>query len=193
MGSSGKLLRVSDISDADKLIGMGAFKAQSADPSTNLNGVPISSGFLYTQKMYLPTRKSLSKLWTALYTGGLLLTAGRNFLALYNAAGTRVGVSADLTTDFATAQVLGASMVTPYDAPAGYYFGGILANGGTPPTFLSGSLLGLGSSSIGNSGLTAANGYRYGFFGSGLNTTPVSIDPTLIVPNITASLWMAVS
>jgi hypothetical protein len=171
----------------------GSLLAWTFDPSNVANGVQTSAGVLYTAKVVLRSAATVSKLWVIVTTAGGTLTADQNFLALYNAAGTRVGVTASQHTAFASAQILGADLTTPYAAPAGAYYIGILTNGSTQPTFLAGTVLNKSSSSVGNAGQVAANGLRYGFTGSGQTSTPASITVGSIDPNLSATFWAAVS
>lgn len=169
-------------------------KAWAFDPANLANGVAVSAGFLYLTKLVLPAPATISKLWTIISTAGETLTEDQNFLVAYNAAGARVGVTADQTAAFASAQLLGAALTAPYAAPAGPLYVGVLANGGTPPTLLSGTLLNKSSRSVGNVGIAAAaDGFRFGFYGSSLTETPATITVASIDPNIGATLWMAVS
>jgi hypothetical protein len=171
----------------------GALLAWTFDPANVANGVQTSAGVLYTAKVTLRSAATISKLWVIVTTAGATLTADQNFLALYNSAGTRVGVTASQHTAFASAQILGADLTTPYAASAGAYYVGILSNGSTQPTFLSGTVLNKSSSSVGNAGMAAADGYRYGFTGSSQTATPSSITVGSIDPNLSATFWAAVS
>lgn len=171
----------------------GALLAWSFDPANVANGVQTSAGVLYTAKVTLRTAATISKLWVIVTTAGATLTSSQNFLALYNSSGTRVGVTASQHTAFQSAQILSADLTTPYAASAGSYYVGILTNGTTQPTFLSGTVLNKSSASVGNAGMVAANGYRYGFSGSGQTSTPSSITVGSIDPNLSATFWAAVS
>lgn len=163
------------------------------DPAHADQGVLLSAGALYTVKVTLPTSATISKLWIVIATAGDTLTTAQNFLALYDSGGTRRAVTADQTTAFGSAAILGASVASPYAASAGTYYIGILSNGSTPPTLMSSTLINKSSKSIANANVTAANGYRFGFTGSGQTSTPASITVASIDPNIGATLWAGIS
>ncbi len=170
-----------------------SFQGWAFDPAHADQGVPLSGGAMYLSRIVLPRAAVISKLWVVISTAGSTLTSNQNFLALYDSTGTRRAVTADQTTAFASAAILGADVAAPYSATAGTYFVGILANGGTPPTLLSATLINKSSRSVGNAGITAADGYRFGFSGSSQTATPASITVASIDPNIGATLWAAVS
>ncbi|HYC32121.1 MAG TPA: hypothetical protein VEB59_07495 [Gemmatimonadales bacterium] len=174
-------------------LGFGPLQARNFDPVGADQGPTISAGALYVFKAPAALPGTRSKLWTIVSTAGSTLTAGQNWMGLYDPAGEQVGATADLTTAFASAQILGADLVTPYAGPPGDYWVGILANGGTPPVFLAGTLLTKSSSSVGNAGHTAADGYRFGFAGTGHETLPESFDPSAIDPNMGAPIWVGIS
>lgn len=167
--------------------------AWSADPATAAGGVTTSAGAVYTVRVTLPAAAVVSKLWVVITAAGGTLTAGQNFLGLYSSAGTRLALTADQTTPFASTGILDAALTAPYSAAGGNYFVAVLCNGGTPITLASTSGIAAGSVAIGNAGLTAAGGYRFGFAATGATSLPNSFDPTLIVPNITANFWAAVT
>jgi hypothetical protein len=167
--------------------------AWTFDPALIANGVQTSAGVMYTAKVVLRSAATISKLWVIVTTAGTTLTSSQNYLALYNSAGARVGVTASQHTAFASAQILGASLAAAYDAPAGDYYVGILTNGSTQPTFLAGSILNKSSSSVGNAGMAAGSGVRFGFTGSALTAAPATITPGSIDPNLSAALWAGIS
>ena len=167
--------------------------AWAGDPAAAVGGVTISSGAVYTVRVTLPAGGTVSKVWMVISTAGGTLTAGQNFLGLYNAAGTRVGVTADQTTAFGSAQILGAALTAPYVAAGGHLFVAVLCNGGSPITLASMSGIAAGGVAIGNAGLAGADGYRFGFAATGQTALPASFDPTAIIPNITANFWAAIS
>lgn len=171
----------------------GQLVAWTFDPSNVANGVQTSAGVLYTSKVTLRSDYTISKLWVIVTTAGGTLTSNQNFLALYNSAGTRVGVTASQHTAFQSAQILGASLSASYAATAGDYYVGILTNGSTQPTFLTGTILNKSSMAVGNAALVAADGYRYAFTGSGQTSTPSSITVGSLDPNLSATFWVAIS
>lgn len=171
----------------------GALLAWTFDPSNVANGVQTSAGVLYTAKVTLRSAATVAKLWVIVTTAGGTLTSSQNFLALYDATGARVGVTASQHTAFQSAQILGASLTASYAAGAGDYYVGILTNGSTQPTFLSGTVLNKSSSSVGNAGMVAADGFRYAFTGSGQTSTPSSITVGSLDPNLSATFWAAIS
>lgn len=76
----------------------------------------------------------INNLFMGLSGDGIGLTAGQNFLGVYNAATTAlVASSADATAPFGgpTNALMTVPMAVPAFAPPGYYYAAMLANAGT--------------------------------------------------------------
>ncbi|WP_327132009.1 hypothetical protein OG311_13545 [Streptomyces sp. NBC_01343] len=131
--------------------------------------------------------------WTNLHLGitavGSTLTSSQNFVGLYNSAGTRVAVSADVTSTFAG--TIGEKTI-PFASPAsvtpGFYWAAILCTGSTPVTLVrsAGSVADLGNAVVG------AAGRRFGTIGTG-TSLPASITPSSIAATTSNTYWVAIS
>lgn len=109
---------------------------------------------------------------------GTVLTAGQNFIGLYDTGesvpgqATQLGITGDQTANFGAAAVALPALVVPALVQAGQdYFWGILANGTTAPTLERASS---GALALWNQGL-AGLGVRTGTSGAGLTALPASI------------------
>lgn len=112
----------------------------------------ITTGQIRWNKLWLRVPGTVTNIVTFVTTAGGTLTSGQNFVALYDAAGTQVGISADQTTAWGSTGVKTAALTTPYVAAAAGYYVAILSNGTTGPVF---SCHGATGSSAINSGLAA--------------------------------------
>lgn len=99
-------------------------------------GTVFTAGVIYLAKIVLAKPDWINGIAYTVGVAGATLTAGQNFVALIDSSGTRVGVSADQSANFAAAS-LGtgkvAALTAPVFCPAGVYYVAFLANGTTPP------------------------------------------------------------
>lgn len=156
------------------------------DVSAAVNSSALTAGVLAVARVVLRRAATISNLYMNVATGGVTLTAGQNFGALYDAAGTRVGVTADQSASWTSVGLKTMALTVPYNALAGYYWVAMLANGATPPSLSRGSII-----AAVNAGAAGAT-LRYAQTGAGLTTAPASFVPA----GLTASSlpwWMAVS
>lgn len=161
---------------------------ESFDPALVANGQVLTAGWLWTVRCTLGRPTVLSRLWCLVNTAGVTLTSNQNFLALFDAAGARVGLTASLHTAFASAAVVSASMTAPYAAAPGDYYIGVLANGGTGPSLLAGTALGV--TGFGTAGNVGNRLRRFGLAGTGLTAMPASITPGSIDGSISSTIWL---
>lgn len=162
------------------------------DPSTNLASSTITAGTVAMSKVWLRQPATVTNVIFGLAAFGATLTAGQNFAGLYNAAGTRVGVTADQTAAW-TAGTLGAqevALTAPFAAPAGAYYVAFLFNGTTSPGFARGSAAASGPSTV-NLKLTAADA-RYANGPAAQTSLPASITMASRTPTAPA-FWVALS
>jgi hypothetical protein len=151
-----------------------------------------SLGVLYLQRLAIRTAGQLiANLHIGLQATGTL-TSGQNFLALYDATtGTRLGVTADLTTALGTAGEIKAALTTPQTiAAAGFVYVGMVINGTVAPQFArSGSLVpGLGNI------LNTASTKRYGALGTTGTYTAAPASLTLsTINNSSNGPWVGLS
>ncbi len=160
-------------------------KTWSFDPMAAISTLTPTTGQLLLARV--PVIANISPVFCYYHvgTGGTGLTAGQNFLALYDSAGTRVAVSTDQTTNFGTSGVKVAGLsasLTP-----GNYWVAFLANGTSAPT-----LRGVSSTGgVGNTG-TGASTSRFGTIGAAQTVTPTSFSTSSIAADI-RSIWVALA
>lgn len=126
------------------------------DPALTQAGTILTSGVLYLARMKLPEASTVTNIIASVTTGGASLTASQNFAALYTSTGTRIAITADQSASWTGSGAKTMALAGgPYTLSAGTYYGALLANGTTPPTFLRAH--GVSTSTL-NIGLTAAAG-----------------------------------
>ena len=181
------------LKNADPAATDSALLAWSYDPTIATQTFLTTAGVLYLTRVVLTGQQTLTNGLIGLSTAGGTLTSAQNWVALYNSAGTRIAVSADQSTAFATAGLITAAWTSPVvGAAAGIYYIGVLCNGGTAVTLASGTTLKPGNVSLGNAGLTTATS-RYLTSGSSQTTTPASVTLSSASGNVAASIWAALS
>jgi hypothetical protein len=119
------------------------------------------------------------------------LTAGQNFVGLYDSSGTRVAVSADLASDWAVSGYKTTAFTASASLTTGAYFAAWLSVGTTPITVARASAM---NSAALNAGMTAAAA-RYSTGGTGW-TAQTSLPSPGTMANRTAgatSIWCALS
>lgn len=160
--------------------------AWTYDVSAGLNSTILTAGVLNLARIVLRQGATVSNLLMDVATAGSGLTAAQNFGALYDAAGNRVGITADQSASWTSTGLKTMALTVPYVAAAGQYLIAMLSNGTTPPTLQRGA--GLASVNAGTAGATL----RYATQGAGLTTPPASFSPASMASNAIA-WWMAVS
>jgi hypothetical protein len=181
------------LKNADPTATDSALAAWAFDPAGATQTFLTTAGVLYLVRMVLTSQQTITNGLVSLTTAGATLTSAQNFLALYNASGTRIAVSADQTTAFATAGLITAAWTTPVtNAAPGIYYVGVLCNGGTAVTLASGTTLKPGNVSLGNAGLATATS-RYLTSGTSQTATPASVTLSSASGNVAATIWAAIS
>ena len=167
------------------------FLAWTTDPvlSTGSSGA-LTSGTLYLHRFKVTTPVTVSDAWHVVATAGGTLTAGQNFIALYGSDGTRLAVTADLTTDWGTTGLKTSAFTSSVLLPVGVYYIGFLSNGTTgvnvakTATFTAGSAL--------NANLSAST-LRTSTGGTGL--TGLTVTPSTVTMSDrsagTNTIWVA--
>jgi hypothetical protein len=113
--------------------------ALSWDPAGTTGGAQVSAGRQLLQMIRVPT-STVTNIVYGVNTAGATLTAGQNFVGLYDFSGNLIASSADQTTPFGSTGLKTAPLSGgPYNLPSGLYFISFLANGTTMPFFDSGS------------------------------------------------------
>lgn len=165
------------------------YLAWSGDPAGVQSTVTPTGGVLYIQR--LPIRAAgtvVTNVHCAIATTGTL-TSGQNFMALYSSGGTRLSVTADLTTAFGTVgEVVGALAAPQTIAAADFVYAAILLNGSALPTLGRG---GPSISGLGNAKMTATT-KRFAQYGSTQTATPASLTLASMA-NTANAPWLALS
>lgn len=159
------------------------------DPATVADAFPLNTGVVYLCKVKVTKPSTLiTNVLYGITTNGTSLTAGQNFVGLYDSTGTRLGVSADQTTNYGSQGLKTAALTSPQTVAVGYYYVAFLAVGtGTQPSVAASG----GVSSAMNAGLVAATG-RFLTSGTGQTALPSSITLSSATLN-TGSRWAALS
>ncbi|WP_328436867.1 hypothetical protein OHA71_06355 [Streptomyces sp. NBC_00444] len=156
--------------------------------SLRSSGDGTTAGVVYLAKVKIPHPTTVDTIHVGVVTAGTTLTAGQNFVALYNSSGTLLATSADQAAAWATTGRKDAAITAQFLA-AGSYYVAILANGTTPPVFATGA--GHGSASTTNGLLTTATS-RFLTSGAGQTAMPASITLSSGTPN-SGARWAALS
>ncbi len=184
---------------ATSLIGPGAASPEftpadhglitwTADPANLRSGGDATvSGTIYLAKVKILEAVTVTNILVGVVGTPAGLTAGQCFAGLYSAAGTRLGVTADQATAWATTGAKTMALTAPVAVTPGFYYVALLAVGTTPPQFIGGA----GGSSITNVGLaTAASRFLTG--PTAQTSLPASITLSSGTANIGAR-WAALS
>jgi hypothetical protein len=148
------------------------FPPEHMDPT----GQAPTTGVIYLNKVVVHQTTSIANLNIWVANQGTALTAGQNFMGIYDSTGARVAVTADQSTVWNSSGWKSSALVGgPFNLSAGSYWIAVLANGVTGLTFgksrsnnLSGALL---------NGSLAASAERWGTNGTG-TSLPSSITPS---------------
>lgn len=154
------------------------------DPSLATATLSPVNGTLNLIRVKVVADTTITNLFAFAQAAGAGLTTGQNWAGLYNASGTRVAQTDDMSTMWQSAGAFTMPLTTPYPAVAGEYWIALLLNGTTRPTFVRAS-----GNASGNINRSAAE-LRYGTRGSSQTTLPTQFTPTLVVASTT--LWAAV-
>lgn len=157
------------------------------DPPSSISGASaaLGTGKVYLCKVKIVDRSTVvSNIKYYVTIAGTSLTAGQNFVGLYNSSGTLLVSSADLTAGAFASTGEKTTAITPQTLAVGNYYVAFLSNGtGTQPSVASGA----SNSAVTNIGLTAGTG-RFLDTAAGNTTLPASI--TLASQNLNiASRW----
>lgn len=146
------------------------FLAWTYDPVIATSSMAPALGVIRLSKITTHTPIVVSNIVVFFNSNGTTLTAGQNFMGIYNSAGSRVAVSADQTTTWGSAGPGPLSTaVGPVTLEPGDYFIAMLANGAGAPSFISC----VNSGTVANMGLAAP--FRTGAFGTSQTSLPGSI------------------
>lgn len=106
--------------------------AWAYDPRGAANSTALTSGTVYLIKVQVTASGQTSNgMVVHVPSAGVTLTAGQNFVGLYDAAGTRVAVSADQTAAWGSNGFKTIAWTAPVAVTPGFYYIAILTNGAT--------------------------------------------------------------
>jgi len=173
-------ININPVADGEWMPSDQSYVAWSIDPALAVNSSILTAGAMTLIRVAVRAKAAttvlVSNIEIGVGTAGVTLTAGQNFAALYNTAGTRLAVTADQSAVWTSTGHKTMALTVPQNLAAGYYWIGILPNGTTPPQLTRAS-----SAASVNSKTTAATS-RFGSFGAGQTATPASITPATITP-----------
>lgn len=182
--------RISNIEAAGATASQAGFLAMPYAPELGASSSILTSGTVVMTQVTLPAPATLSTLTIGVFVAGATLTAGQNFGGLYNAAGTRVAVTADQAAAWVTTGEKNMAFTAPYAAPAGVYYLALLCVGTTPITIFRTISTPLGANII-NHGMSAATA-RYTTGPTAQTSLPASVTMASRTLSGTAH-WMGVS
>lgn len=142
------------------------------DPVAASGNQVLTAGTIYLNKVIVRQQVSVGNVVYTINVAGSGLTAGQNFLGLYNSSGTQVAVTGEQATNWGTAGTKTTALVGgPFTLAAGFYYVAFLSNGTTPPSFMRANG---GSGSAVNYGLSAS-AFRFATNATGQTTLPSSL------------------
>lgn len=110
------------------------FIAWNFDPNFMSSNLLLTSGRIEGHRVRLGAESLCTGAVIGINVAGATLTAGQNLVAICDAAGDRLAVSADQSGSWVSTGVKQAAWTAPITLPAGDYFVLVLAVGTTPPT-----------------------------------------------------------
>jgi hypothetical protein len=157
-------------------------KAWSFDPSVaGFSSAPVG-GSVYLIRVKLRKATTISRIVLMTVAAGSGLTANQNYAGLYTSSGTRVGITANQSSAWTTANnTLSMTLTSSYSAAAGDYYVAFVANGSTRPGFVCATTLGA-TRTPGNANLSSG-GYRYCIGATGQTSLPSSVSIASATPD----------
>lgn len=163
------------------------FLGWNFDPSLSIGSTILAAaGTLYLARIKVPKAITVTNLHVHCTSVGVTLTAGRNFAALFTAAGARVASTVDQSTAWTALGLQTMALTSAQAIAAGDYYVGFYSNGSTLPTFARGTSL-----SAANTGLAAPN-FRYASADTGL-TTAMPVTNFGAQTALSVAYWVALS
>lgn len=148
--------------------------AWAYDPIAITNSYRPTSGVVQLTRVWLPVDAVVTTVYASLLVTGTTLTSGQNFLGLYSKTGTRLGVTADQTTSWATTGSKAVALTSSYTVTASdFHYVAILTNASTTPAFATGTLNSQPINTLGVSGTL-----RFAVAGTGQTSLPASLTPS---------------
>lgn len=173
--------------------GEQGLQAWNYDPVSASGTSVLTTGTIYMARIRVTTGFVCSTSYFNVAALGTTLTAGQNFLALYDAAGTQVAITADQTANWGTANFKTTAWVTPVSLTPGYYYLAILTNGAVGISVT--RAVSTGASAILSPNFTNAT-LRWSTGGTGLGPGITAMPASIIMSNrgqSSTATWVALS
>ncbi|WP_285636859.1 hypothetical protein [Actinoallomurus iriomotensis] len=156
------------------------------DPGYLAGAVAVPAGIVHLMKIKIPKAMTITNL-VFYMANSITLTSGQNFAAVFDTSGTRLGITADQSSNWATAGSKVCALTSPAAVSAGFVYAAILFNGSSPPQMgRYGQNTIYDNASIGSL-------VRFGQYGSGLTAMPTSLTMGSMTANSTAAFWAGAS
>lgn len=149
------------------------YAAWTYDPALSAGSTLVPTGTLNLMRIAVRAPKTLTDMTICSTVAGSGLTAGQNFVGLYDASGNRLALSADQSASWASTGVKIIPFTAPAVVPAGFFYLAILVNGTTAPQIQRGQT---NAANAVNAALSTANS-RYASSGAGLTALPATFTP----------------
>jgi len=162
--------------------------AWTGDPGHSMGTTVPTTGVLHMVRLMIREEVTLTSVAYLVTTAGSGLTAGQNFIGLYDSTGALLRSTADQTVNFGGAAFRQANWSTPVLVPVGAYWVAFLVNGTTAPT-LGRYLSWTPAPEILNVGLTVTTA-RSATSGAGLTALPTPV--TMSARTLSGTNWVAV-
>lgn len=161
------------------------FIQYTVDPALPTNTAALVSGTLTVGQVMVRAAATVNRLAIRITGAGAGLTAGQNFLGLYNSAGSLVAQTADQSAAWTATGQMMPVVTAPVGIAAGKYWIAVLSNGATPPTLRCANQGG-----DGNFALTGAS-LRFATAAVAQTVLPASFVPAALVSQLNA-WWLGV-
>lgn len=135
------------------------FLSWNFPPLNNVAGSATTSGSVRMVRLPRFTQpRTVTSVWMHVVAAAITPTAGQCFAGLYNIAGARQGVTADISAQLNGVDTLvGWTLTAPVACPIGDYYVALLQNAGTPATL--GHASATAGASATNAGLAVASAF----------------------------------
>ena len=109
--------------------------AANGDPQQAQNAGTCASGTKYVIRVPVNIAEPVNNVWMIVTTAGATLTAAQNLCAVYNAAGTQLGVTGDQSAGWTSTGGKQMALTATIGVTTPYVYVEVMSNGTTPATF----------------------------------------------------------
>lgn len=170
------------------------FLGWTLDPAGEIGGATIlTSGTVYIGAISVRRSITVTNLWCAVSVIGATLTANQSFMGLYNSSGTRLAVTADMSTDFTTTGVKSKALTVAQAVGPGIYYVAVVSNGTTPPTLARGVTNVTALAALHNQANLTAAAARFASNATVQTSLPASLTMASNVTTGQVNYWFAIS